>query len=186
MIQKFFIAFFLSLTALAYDNTNLPSKSIYQLDQKWTTEKNKIFSLSDLSGAPTVITMVFTSCPGACPLLISDMKSFDRELKSGERKKIHYAAFSIDPDRDTPEALQKFFKKMKLNDRWTLLTSTKDQVRDMAAILGFSYKYLGDADFTHSTSLFLISSQGEILSRKERGDDWKDFLRKFRSEINRK
>ncbi|MGZ3742836.1 MAG: SCO family protein [Pseudobdellovibrionaceae bacterium] len=175
-----------SLCSFAKEEPKLPSASIYQLDQEWTTQEGKKINLKDLRGAPAVITMIFTSCPGACPLMVSNMKDFDSHLKKEEQSKIKYFAFSIDPKNDTPSALKKFFEKMHLNERWTLLTSNEDQVKEMAAVLGFSYKYLGDKDFTHSTSLYMLSAQGEILSRKERSQDWKEFLEKFRAQLRKK
>jgi protein SCO1/2 len=167
----------------AVEKNEISSKSIYQLEQTWTTQENKSLNLKDLVGQPAVVTMTFTSCPGACPLMISDIKFFDSLLTKKERKKIKYFTFSIDPVRDTSEALKKFYKKMRLDERWLLLTSDKDQVREMAAILGFSYKDLGDGDFTHSSSLYLLSAGGELLARKERSSDWKEFLEKFRSQL---
>ena len=161
------------------------SKSIFQLEHKWTSHQNKIYSLQDLGGLPAVVTMTFASCPGACPLMVSDVKYFDRLLSKKERKKIKYIAFSIDPKRDTPAALTTFYKKMKLDNRWLLMTSNDDQVREMAAVLGFSYKDIGGGDFTHSTSLFMLSADGVLLARKERSSDWKEFLDKFRTEISK-
>ncbi len=159
------------------------TKSIYQLDQTWTTQDDKSFKLPQLNGSLVLATMVFTSCPGACPLMISDMKTFDMQLTKKEKKNVKFVAFSIDPKRDKPETLKKFVKKMKLDNRWTLLTSNADQVRELAAILGFGYKDLGDGDFTHSSTLFLLSADGEILARKERNSDWKELLDKFKSEM---
>lgn len=179
--MMFFITLFLTFhsTTLAAGSKDLSNKSIYQLEQQWTSQEGKIISLKDLIGHPTITTMIFTSCPGACPLMVSDMKAFDKQLSKKEKKNVRYVAFSIDPARDTPAALLLFAKKMKLDPRWTLLTSNADQTREIAAVLGFSYKSVGE-DFTHSTSLFLLSSDGEILSRKERSADWKEFLEKFR------
>lgn len=173
------LALAIHATSFAMDNQNLSNRSIYQMEQQWTTEQGKSIVLKDLGGHPTVATMIFTSCPGACPLMVSDMKAFDKQLSKKEKKNLRYVAFSIDPARDTPANLLLFAKKMKLDPRWTLLTSNADQVREMAAVLGFSYKSVGE-DFTHSTSLFLLSPAGEILSRKERSADWKDFLEKLR------
>jgi len=184
MIQKILFLIILPLTVFSYASDKLPAKSIFQLDHKWTTEKKQVVPLSSLRGHPTIVTMLFTSCPGACPLLVSDMKSFDQQLTAEEKKQVRYAAFSIDADRDNPDVLEAFFKKMSLNDRWTLFTSDKDQVRELAAALGFSYKPVGN-EFTHSTSIFLLSADGEILSRKERSDDWKDFLAKFKTELKK-
>lgn len=184
--MKFLSTLFLLITVNAYaaDTSEILSKSIFQLDHTWTSHKDKAYSLADLGGTPAVVTMTFASCPGACPLMISDMKSFDNQLTKKEKNKIKYITFSIDPARDTPTELRKFYKKMRLDKRWLLMTSNTDQVREMAAVLGFSYKDVGGGDFTHSTSLYLLSADGVILSRKERSSDWKEFLDKFRSEIS--
>ena len=168
-----------------YSAEDVNTKSIFQLDHKWTSQQNKSYLLRDLSGHPIVTTMTFASCPGACPLMISDIKSFDRLLTKKEKNKIKYITFSIDPARDTPKELKKFHKKMHLDNRWLLMTSDADQAREMAAVLGFSYKDVGDGDFTHSTSLYLLSSDGVLLARKERSSDWKEFLDKFRHEISK-
>lgn len=163
--------------AIAWAN---PSASFYDLGHSWTTQDGKSVSLADLKGHITVVTMVFTSCPGVCPLMVSDIKLFDGELTPEERKRVRYVLFSFDPDRDTPENLKKFFNKMKLDHRWTLLTSNAEQAREISSALGFAYKDLGNGDFTHSSSLFLLSKNGEILARKERRLDWNEFLKKFR------
>ncbi len=185
--MKFLIIFLAIFPSISYseEKNEISPKSIYQLEQTWTTQGNKPLNLKDLAGLPAIVTMTFTSCPGACPLMISDIKSFDSLLTKIERKKIKYVTFSIDPARDTPEALKKFYKKMRLDQRWLLLTSDKDQVREMAAVLGFSYKDIGDGDFTHSTSLYLLSANGEVLARKERSSDWKEFLDKFRDQLKK-
>lgn len=163
----------------------LSKKSIYQLDQNWTNQDGKAISFQQLPGHLTLTTMMFTNCPGSCPLMVSDMKSFEKELTKDEKTKIRFVGFSMDPDRDKPEALKKFFKKMKLDTRWTLLTSNADQVRELAAVFGFGYKAIGDGNFTHSSTLYLLSSDGEILASKERNSDWKEFLEKFRSEVKK-
>ena len=161
------------------------SRSIYDLDHHWISQKNKTITLKDLIGAPMIVTMIFTHCPGACPLIVSEIKSFDRQLSKQEKKKIKFVVFSIDPVRDRPQALELFYKKMSLDNRWTLLTSDNEQVREMAAVLGFGYKDIGGGDFTHSRTLFLISAQGQILVREEGDSDWKEFLAKFRTEISK-
>jgi protein SCO1 len=184
--KKLVFILFLTFSICSYAEESTETNftdSLWTLDHKWTDHKNKTISLSQLSGKPMLITMTFASCPGACPLMISDMKSIDRKLSIKEKSKIIFATFSIDPKRDTPEALKAFHKKMKLDKRWTLFTSDEDQAREMAAALGFSYKDLGDGDYTHSTSLYLVSSSGRILVRKERSQQWDELLEKLRDDL---
>lgn len=178
-MKTLFLSLLFSVCASSAALAN-PAASLYDLEQSWTTQGGKPMPLKDLKGHAVVTTMVFTSCPGACPMMVNDMKHFDEQLSPAEKKEVRYVLFSIDPKRDTPEALQKFAQKMKLDERWTLLTSTPEQARELAAALGFSYKDLGGGDFTHSSSLFLLSKSGEILSKKERKFDWTEFLKKLR------
>lgn len=157
-----------------------PSDSIYQLNQEWTNHDNKKVKLSELKGHPAVITMTYASCPGACPLMVADMKQLDSRLSKKIKNKMRYYTFSIDPDHDTPDSLKKFFSKMKLNERWSLMTSNAEQARELSAVLGFSYRDLGDGDFSHSTTLYLISSDGVILSKKNRDNNWDEFVEKIK------
>lgn len=182
----FTILLFLTVDVFSSETSDITSKSIFQLEHAWTSHQDKAYTLKDLGGSPAVVTMTFASCPGACPLMVSDIKSFDSLLTKKEKQKIKYITFSIDPARDTPAELRNFYNKMRLDRRWLLMTSDADQVREMAAVLGFSYKDVGEGDFTHSTSLYLLSADGVVLSRKERSSDWKEFLDKFRTEISRK
>lgn len=186
MIRLIFLFLCICFNSIESFSAELDSKSIYQLDHQWISQQGKSVKLKDLAGHPAVVTMTFASCPGVCPLMVNDMKSFDKVLNKNEKSKIRYMTFSIDPSRDTPKELTSFFKKMKLDKRWTLFTSNDDQVREMAAALGFSYKSTGDGDFTHSTSLFLLSSEGVLLAKKDRSSDWKEFIELYRREITQK
>lgn len=179
-MKKKFLVFFLNLIIPVTFATN---GSLYTLNQNWKNQLAKDTTLKSLMGTPSVITMVFTNCPGACPMMVNNMKIFDHELTKKEKDKISYHIFSLDPKRDVPEVLEKFKTKMNLDDRWNLYTSNAENVRELSVALGFSYKMLDTGDFTHSTTLYLISAKGEILAKHEPSDDWSDFLTKFRNEL---
>ncbi len=171
---------------MAFVESPLPSNSIYQLDQHWTNQDGIQMQMKDFKGLPAVITMTYASCLGACPLIVSDMKTFDAKLSKAEKHKIKYIVFSIDPARDTPKVMKLFYEKRKLDSRWNLITSNPHQVRELAAVLGFGYKDLGNGDFSHSSTLYLISAEGVILARKDRSSDWFEFLKEFRKKDSTK
>lgn len=181
-----YIGLFLSISLLFHMPMGLSkdeSSSLFLLNQTWKNKASKEMKLKDLKGFPAVITMIFTSCLGACPTMISNMKKFDAELNDSEKKKIRFYAFSMDPKRDSPEVLQKFYEKMSLDDRWELFTSNEEQARELSIALGFSYMQIDGGDFTHSSTLYLMSADGVILSKYDQGATWDDFLVKFREEI---
>ncbi|MBP9674191.1 MAG: SCO family protein [Bacteriovoracaceae bacterium] len=178
--MKFFLLMMFFVLPV-FSTVSSRSKSIYQLKHEWISQDNKKIKLEDLKGHLTVMSMIFTSCPKSCPLMVTQMKSFDHLLTKQEKKKIRYVGFSIDPERDTPVRLKEYAKKMSLDSRWNLFTSNANQVREMAAAVGFNYKDLGAGDFTHSKTLYLLSSEGEVLAYKEADHmDWKDWLEKIR------
>lgn len=157
------------------------SDSIYLLNQTWRNQQNEPFELKKIAGYTTVVTMIFTSCPGACPMMVSRMMNFDSKLSKDEKKMVRYLLFSIDPKRDTPKVLLDFQKKMKLDNRWTLLTSDERQIRELSVALGFNYKQMESGDFTHSTTIYLLSATGKILATQVEGTNWSEFLSKLKN-----
>jgi protein SCO1/2 len=71
---------------------------------------------------------------------------------------------SIDPERDTPENLLKILEMNNFDSkRWTLLTGNKDNVMNLAALIGFKFKVDGNGGFSHSNLITLLNENGEIV-----------------------
>jgi len=70
----------------------------------------------------------------------------------------------MDPERDTPAALQAFREKHHLTTRlWTLLRGKPDDVRELAALLGVNYQRDTRGQFAHSNIITVLNSEGEIV-----------------------
>jgi protein SCO1/2 len=149
--------------------------SLFHLDHQWTDQNGITKTLKQLQGPTVIATLIFTSCQGICPMMVSDIKKLSGKLTPKEKDRVQYWLFSLDPLRDTPMALNTFAKKMKLDSHWRLFTSNENQIRELAAALGFSYKKLERGDFTHSTSIFLLSSDGEVKEKMDNETDRKRF-----------
>lgn len=168
---------------LATTSTATPKGSIYDLNQTWTNDSAQPTPLSQFKGKPLIAALIFTSCPGICPMLITSIQKFDQKLTAKERTKSRYLLFSIDPETDKPEVLKKFKKKRSLDSRWTLLTAPADTVRELAVALGFSFRKNGKEDFTHSTNIYLISPKGEIAATLVDGGSRDTFFKKLRENL---
>jgi len=141
--------------------------SIYQLESEWTNQWGKKFSLGELEGSPVVLTMFFASCTYACPILINDMKKIENEIPEEELSSYKFVLVSIDPERDTPEKLEKFAEEKNLDaKRWTLLTGSSDDIMELAALTGFKYKKDKSGDFSHSNLITFLNKEGEILHQQ--------------------
>lgn len=141
----------------------ISDNSIYQLESVWKNENNENVKLSDFKGNHVVLAMIFANCTYACPIIINDMKRIESKIDTKELKETKFVLVSIDPDRDTPEALRNLSKRQNLDpNRWTLLTGTKDNVRELAALFGFKYQKNEQGDYVHSNLINILNEGGEI------------------------
>jgi cytochrome oxidase Cu insertion factor (SCO1/SenC/PrrC family) len=116
-------------------------KSLYSLKSVWTSDVGRDVKLEVLRGRPQVIALFFTNCEHSCPLIVEEMKAIDNALPHEVRGNVDFLLVSIDPKRDTPEALGNFRAKHGLpTERWTLLRGSDEATRDLAAMVGFKYQ----------------------------------------------
>jgi protein SCO1 len=143
--------------------TPLPDASLYQIDSTWLTDKADSIKLSGFAGRPHVITMFFSNCTYACPILANDMKKIEAALPAELRSSINFSLVSFDSDRDTPEALAKFRKSRAIPESWTLLTSKPDDILELAMLLGIKFKKEPSSQFSHSNVITVLDSKGQIV-----------------------
>ncbi len=154
------LAFFLYLPAV---EQNYPEGSIFWLESTWINQEGKKMKLKEFSGAPSIVSMVFLSCSYSCPLTVQDMREMELHLKKENVRDYHMVLISIDPEHDSPSAMKKFMKGRHLESgRWTILTSESENIREMAALLGFSYKKDGAMQFAHSMLTWVFDKNGEL------------------------
>lgn len=170
-IFKFTFLILISLNAFSQDKASPPpqqskssSESLYQLTSVWTDHNGEQKSLKAFSGQPVIITMGYTGCAHACPLIISKIKSIEKELKIKSYKVVF---LSFDTIKDRPADLKKYLQKKELDSKvWNLMSATKeDTVREMANVLGINYKDVGDGDFVHSNVITALDKNGNVLSK---------------------
>jgi protein SCO1/2 len=65
------------------------------------------FRLSELRGDVVLLFFGYTSCPDVCPTTLSDLHKVSDEMGNAvDQVKVVFV--TVDPDRDTPEAIQKY------------------------------------------------------------------------------
>lgn len=145
----------------------LPDQSLYQLDSKWTSDHGRVIRLAALQGQPQVMAMMFTSCEFACPIIVNDMKRIAAALPPEVQGKVDFTLISFDHERDTPELLLAFRKRMGLPMAgWTLLRGGADDVRELAALLGVNYRKDARGQYAHSNILTVVNPVGEIAHQQ--------------------
>ena len=167
-MKKILFALLISLASIGNAATPLPSDSVLQINHVFTNQHAKNFKLSESRGKPQLVAMFYTSCKYICPLIIDSAKGVDHALTPAERQKLSIMLVSIDPARDTPEALMVIVNKRKLDTkRWTLARTDESGVRTLAALLGVRYRVLSDGEFNHTSALILLDAEGRVVARTE-------------------
>ena len=134
-----------------------------------TNQLGKQVSLDELKGRIIIADFFFTRCPSICPALTINMKGLQDALKMKDSRKridsafIQFLSFSVDPERDSAEALKKYADKYGVNhDTWWLLTGPKREIYDFALNelkLGLQDGETVDSNFIHTGKFILMDKQ---------------------------
>jgi protein SCO1/2 len=93
-----------------------------------THEGKKVRFYDDvLKGKQVAINAIFTSCKDVCPLETANMVQLRKVLGARVGKDVHLYSITIDPKRDTPEALKAYAEKFGAD--WTFLTGRPEDLR---------------------------------------------------------
>lgn len=159
----FSFLFSLILGQLAFAENLIPKDSLYNLKTSWASTLGKEIKLAEFSGKKVLITMVYTSCPHACPMTISKIQEIEDASKNKDFKVV---LVTFDPQKDTPTSNIEYLKKKKLNlDKFVLLTGPSEAAgRELAIILGINYKSVGNGDFAHSNIISVLDKTGKVVA----------------------
>jgi protein SCO1/2 len=145
------------------------SDSVYQLDIRLTDQSGQTRALDSLRGHPVLVTMFYTSCQMACPMLIEAIRANEAALTPHERERLSVLMVSFDVQRDTVEVLRNTARDRDLPaPHWTLARTDERSVRRLAAVLGIRYRQMADGDFNHSSTVLLLDAEGRIAARTNR------------------
>jgi protein SCO1/2 len=140
------------------------AQSLYSLDATWTADVGKEVKLDALRGRPQVVALFFTHCQHSCPLIVKDMKAIESGLPRNARAGVDFLLVSIDPERDTVEALRAFRAKYELPvEHWSLLRGRPEDVKKLADLLGFRYYPGSNLQYAHSLLITVLNGSGEIV-----------------------
>ena len=168
-MKKLLLSMLLAFCGTASAALPLPADSVMQLQDRFTNQDGKPFSLASRRGRPQVVAMFYTSCQFVCPLIIESGKGVDHALTPVERAKLRFLLISIDPARDTPAVLKSVSVQRKVDTRrWTLARTDESGVRKTAALLGVRYRKLDDGEFNHTRALILLDADGRVVARMEK------------------
>lgn len=144
-------------------------KSLYTVmkvpDFQLTDQNRQQISNKDMLGKVYLVEFFFSKCPTICPVMNSNMKVIQNEIKSPD---FGIISISIDPENDTPEALKQHAIQLGVSSRnWHFLTGDRTYIGMVADQFNI---YVGDKEdesesLNHSGMIALVDKEGNIRCR---------------------
>ena len=120
----------------------------------------------DVEGKVYVAEYFFTTCPGICPTMNTNMKRVYEKFK--DKKDFLILSHTSDPERDSVATLKKYADSLGVNTaQWIFLTGRKDSLYTTARISytiddpANNLKNIED-DFLHTQFWALVNRKGEV------------------------
>lgn len=93
-------------------------------------QDGRAFTQVQLADKVWIADFIFTSCAGPCPAMTSAMQRLRGALPGDG---VAFVSFSVDPERDTPQALEAYARRYGGPDpRWRLLTGDRATIARVA------------------------------------------------------
>jgi len=145
-----------------YVENNLNKSTVPELyqvpDFEFKSQLDLPFSNKNFSNKISVANFIFTNCPGICPVMSREMHTLYTEYESFPE--IQFVSFSVDPDRDSLQALISYAESWGVSDnRWLFLKTEKETIQKLYEE---GFKLGGELPFGHATRFVLIDNKNSI------------------------
>jgi protein SCO1/2 len=123
-------------------------------------QHGKPTAAADLRGHVWIANFIFTRCTTVCPLITAKMVLLQRRL--GDQS-LRFVSFSVDPERDTPQALRRYASEWRRADesRWSLISTTAAGLERLAAGMYVAVQP-SENDINHTRMFFLVDARGAV------------------------
>ncbi len=134
-------------------------------DFSFINQNNDTITNQDYKGNIYIANFFFTSCPGLCTELTTNMKTLQKTYNNDPEIKL--LSHSVMPWFDTPEILKNYAITNGINDtKWNLVTGNKNELYDIARNGYFSdsdfIEEKDNEDFIHTENFILVDKNGYI------------------------
>ncbi len=135
----------------------VPDFRFLNQDSVWV-DQNKV------KGRVYVADFFFTTCPSICPKMTTQLKRL--QILTKDIPELHFLSFSIDPEKDQPEALRKYIEEYGVSkENWDFLTGDEEETHELG-VKGYMVHAKSDENapggFAHSPSFVLVDREGLI------------------------
>ena len=125
-------------------------------------------TLSALHGKIVVLSFLYTHCPDVCPLTAEGFRMAQQKLSATERDATVFVAVSVDPQQDSPAAVQAFARDHGLTKNFVFLVGGAAQLQPVwqlqAVWSAYGIRIETDpavAGVGHSDAIYLLDKKGQ-------------------------
>jgi protein SCO1/2 len=110
-------------------------------DYDLITQNGERLRLSELTGRPLIVSMIYTSCVHICTPTTAELRNGVRQARGvlGDDS-FRVLSVGFDTRNDTPKRLELFAKSLNIDDaEWTFATADEDTIAALSRDLGFQF-----------------------------------------------
>lgn len=131
-------------------------------DFQLTDQAGQPLTKATLAGKPTLAFFGFTHCPDVCPTTLAMLA----QAKKAAGTDLRVLLVSVDPARDTPEALEKYVHAF--DPGFAGATGTQEAIDGVTRDFGVAVQKVelsgGDYTMDHSAAVFLLNDQTQLAA----------------------
>lgn len=129
-----------------------------------TQSSGETFRLSEQKGKIVLLFFGYTACPDVCPTTLAELRLVMEEL-GDKTKQVQVVFVSVDPERDTPEKIQKYVEHF--NEDFIGLSGNPDELLIIWDNYGvFRERVESESAFgyiiNHTARTYLIDQNGSL------------------------
>jgi protein SCO1/2 len=148
-------------------------------------QDGKTVTRDSFAGRFVLMSFGFTFCPDVCPTELSQMAA-TMDLLGDEAERLQPVFVTVDPERDTPEAIGQYVRQF--HPRLIGLTGTPEQIATAAGAYKVYYSKVeqdgGYYTMDHSTFLYLLGPDGTTVDIFPYGTDPEDLAARIREHMS--
>lgn len=142
------------------------------LDLELVDSNGRAVRLRDLfgRGRPVILTLNYSSCAMFCSLQLNGLIDALKRIDLGAPGDFELITVSIDPSEPAVRAAatkERYLKQLgrpEVAPGWTFLVGKEEQIRALAASVGFGYKWIeAEKQFAHAAGAILVAPDGRIV-----------------------
>jgi len=123
----------------------------------------KRFDIASRRGKVVLVSFVYTTCNGVCPLTTQSLTGIQKRLQAAKLwgTSVEFISITLDPKRDTPEVLGRYARLFGADPAaWHFLTGSSPQVESVITGWGMWVKSDPTGVLDHPSRIFLLDPQG--------------------------